>query len=276
MANYGKGYDPGKTYDYPEERWELMGDEARKPLRNALGGQYGLGQATYMPDESAWDVKYGVPSQYERDRQRARQSIGSGTEKYYDSSLSRMLQARAKQSEAMGLLRTRAMGGQTVAEQQGELARETTRQQIASQLAGARGGYSPAGQRGAQMALGTSLASQGAQTQIAAAKERQLAQEAYMKAASGIRGQDLTGMGRATTQEGRLVAGRTAAEKTGMDYARMGLGEKYAKIGMKQQYQKMRQARDMQLQKTALQAQGLVPEEEGTDWGGIGMGGISL
>lgn len=102
--------------------------------------------------------------------------------------------ARQEQGAAMGLMRDRATGAApSIAQMQADRQMDQARSAQASAAASARG---PAGLAMAQQGAAANMAAQqqgiSAQAQIAAAQERQAAEQAYFGAASGIRGGDVS------------------------------------------------------------------------------------
>lgn len=102
--------------------------------------------------------------------------------------------ARQEQGQAMGLMRARATGqAPSIAQMQADRQMDQARSAQTSAAASARG---PAGLAMAQQGAAANMAAaqQGisAQAQIAAAQERQAAENAYFGAASGIRGGDVS------------------------------------------------------------------------------------
>lgn len=142
---------------------------------------------------------------------------------------------RGNQSEAMGLMRARAMG-QVPSIAQQAAARQYGQAMAAqsSMAAGARGAAGLAmAQRGAAGNYAQQAGNIAGQEQIATGQERLAAEGAYMGAATGIRAQDYTSQG-LNAQQSQYQANLTNAQRQQNDAYALGLGQQgiaYNKMG---------------------------------------------
>jgi hypothetical protein len=136
------------------------------------------------------------------------------------------LEARGDQQTALAMMQARAMGHNSIAQQQATRDMQQAAAAQSSQAASARG---PGGLALAQgnAAANTAMAQQGisGQAQINAAQERMMAEQAYFGGASGMRGQDYAG---AQTAFG---AGAQSGQ-LGLGQQQIGLGYQQAEMGV--------------------------------------------
>lgn len=175
------------------------------PQRDA----YGNTDTNRAQGKTGWDpnAKYYGGSKDASEAARVDRSIEAdrahgraGVQADYGKSLYAAKQAnyaRQEQAKAMGLMRARATGqAPSIAQMQ---AQRDMQQAAAAQSSAAAGARGPAGLAMAQQqAASNTAAMQGnisGQAQIAAARERQAAEQAYMGAASGIRQGDMSQQG---------------------------------------------------------------------------------
>lgn len=259
------------TKSYGGEVTHFLPSEVEAKASQADVARQRLDYNTYEPDIKAWQVRAGELHPEYAWQERRMRTLGSG-EKYTPYARGLVGQSRGQQQAALALLADRARGGSSIARMEAENQRRQIAQGIASQLASQRGRM-PSAVRGAQMAQGKSMVDLAAQTEVAAAKEKLAAQQAYSQAAAGIRGQDISMFGAEQQQEQALRQWLAAKEKMAMDYRRMGLGEKYSTAGLRQQYEQMQMAQDMALLDQAIRLQTGGQGGGGTNWGQV-MGGI--
>ena len=139
-----------------------------------------------------------------------------------------LLQSRFGQEQALANLMRRASGEESIAQQQGLLESEALRRSVMSQMAGA-GRFDPGIARAGLSALADSQSQLGARTTMAAAQERQAAQDAYLAGAGQLRGQDLQRFGAVAGQEESLRNFLLGKGQLGLGYEQLGLG--YQQLG---------------------------------------------
>lgn len=172
------------------------------PVRDAYGTvdpTRSQGKTGYDPNAKRYGGSAEASAAAEHDRAAEADRAQSRTGVQLDKSQSNYAAqqadyARQEQGAAMGLMRARATGqAPSIAQMQADRQMDQARSAQTSAAASARG---PAGLAMAQQGAAANMAAaqQGisGQAQIAAAQERQAAEQAYFGAASGIRGGDVS------------------------------------------------------------------------------------
>lgn len=196
------------------------------PWGTAIGGGVGVLMGLFGDDEapqaapaySGFDPKaFQNYSQTPADLERAAQRLGyvgaGPSQSYITDARNLQMGSRGDMSQGMRMLQDYATGEKSAARLAAADAIDRSNAMLASRAASVPGGYDPAVARASLMQQSAAGQNVAGRTAVAAAQEQLGAQQAYIKAAQAMRGQDLGLMGQERGMWGQLSARQLAEQQ---------------------------------------------------------------